>query len=101
MQRDLKFLKLLLQEQKYPYFDDEALEMFLENNEDGIYSLASNLCLMKADMDKKIVVGPITIEGPGADYWINLSIDYSSKASKTNNNSSGSYKTSMKRSDGR
>lgn len=96
----LQLLKLLLQEKKYPYFSDEELTLLLESNNNDVYLTASKLCIMKADGDKKITVGPITIEGPGADYWLNLSKDYLSKSTSTSI-TTGGYKTSMSRSDGR
>lgn len=97
----IQLLKLLLQEKKYPYFSDEELTLMLEANNNDVYATSSKLCLMKADGDKKIKIGPIEIEGPGADYWINLSKEYSSKASSQPNSNISGYKTSMNRSDGR
>ena len=96
----IELLKILLQEKKYPYFSDDELTIMLTSNQEDVYATASKLCLMKADGDKKITVGPITIEGPGADYWINLSKDYEKKVN-TSSITSGGYKTSMSRSDGR
>lgn len=96
----LQLLKLLLQEKKYPYFSDEELTLMLESNNNDVYATASKLCLMKADGDKKVKVGPIEIEGPGSEYWINLSKDYEKKAASKVVNG-GAYKTSMRRSDGR
>ena len=100
---DLELLKLLLQETKYPYFTDEQLLALLELNNNNVYLTASKLCLVKADGDKKIVVGPITIEKAGADYWINLSTQYSELGTlkEEANTNSGVYNTSLKRSDGR
>lgn len=93
----LQLLKLLLQEKKYPYFSNEELSLMLESNNNDVYATASKLSLMKADGDKKIKIGPIEIEGPGADYWINLSKEYISKA--TSSSITSGYKTSMRRSD--
>lgn len=89
-------LKILLLESKYPFFSDEELQLFLEENDNKVYKTASILCHLKADGDKKIVVGPITIEGPGADFWINLSEEYKNKSNEieidnNNNNSSNGY----------
>ncbi len=98
---NLELLKILLQEKKYPYFDDAELQALLESNDNDVYLTASKLSLMKANGDKSIKVGPITIEGPGAEYWINLSNQYT-ETSKSNNSSivlSG-YKTTMARCDG-
>jgi len=98
---NLELLKILLQEKKYPYFDDAELQVLLESNDNDVYLTASKLALMKANGDKSIKVGPITIEGPGAEYWINLSNQYAETA-KSNNSSivSSGYKTMMARCDG-
>ncbi|WP_346880560.1 hypothetical protein [Clostridium sp. UBA3061] len=98
---NLELLKILLQEKKYPYFDDTELQVLLESNDNDVYLTASKLALMKANGDKSIKVGPITIEGPGAEYWINLSNHYN-ETSKNNNSSivSSGYKTTMARCDG-
>jgi len=98
---NLELLKILLQEKKYPYFDDAELQVLLESNDNDVYLTASKLALMKANGDKSIKVGPITIEGPGAEYWINLSNQYT-ETSKSNNSSivSSRYKTTMARCDG-
>lgn len=97
---NINLLMLLLQEKKYPYFEYEELEAFLESNNNNVYLTASKLCLMKADMDKKIKVGPVEIEGPGATYWNNLATSYLETA---NNSSSGTiisgYKNQMLRAD--
>lgn len=96
----LELLKLLLQEKKYPYFDDDELDALFITYKEDVYLTASKLCLMKADGDKKVKVGPIEIEGPGSDYWINLSNDYSKFIIKDTKVSSGGYKSTMKRADG-
>jgi hypothetical protein len=99
---DLTLLKLLIQEKKYPYFTDEELQGFLEINKGNVKETASKLCLMKADMEKSIKVGPITIENPSPEYWTNLSNQYLSEYQKDNSDtstSSGYYNTSMKRAD--
>lgn len=98
---DVEKLMLLIQEKKYPYFEESELTMYLELYNNDVYTCASELCLMKADSDKKVTVGPITIEGPGAEYWTTLSEKYAKKADKINNPSTsvtGGFKTSMKRS---
>jgi hypothetical protein len=95
---DLTHLKLLIQEKKYPYFTDEELIGFLSINTGNVKVTASKLCLMKADMEKSIKVGPITIENPSPEYWTNLSNQYLSE-SPIENTSNGYYNTSMKRAD--
>lgn len=95
---DLELLSLLVQEAQYPQFSEDELEAMLKLNDNNVYLTASTICKMKANGDKKITVGPITIEGPGADYWLNLSEEYSVKGAKTNSSSTTSgYITRMKR----
>jgi len=99
---DLTLLKLLIQEKKYPYFTDEELQGFLTVNDDNVKLTAAKLCLMKADGEKSIKVGPITIENPDPEYWTNLSNQYMAEYQKENSSSdstSGYYNSSMKRSD--
>lgn len=99
----LNKLKILLLENKYPFFSDEELQLFLDENNNKVYKTASILCHLKADGDKKIVVGPITIEGPGDDFWINLSEKYSKQSDELetekddNVSSSGYYINRMQR----
>ena len=93
----LQKLKILLQEAEYPDFTDEELNAFLNDNEENVYLTASELCLIKANKDSKITVGPITIESAGPDYWIKLSETYSIKANKSNNDTTSGYITRMKR----
>jgi hypothetical protein len=95
---DLTLLKLLIQEKKYPYFTDVELLGFLSINTGNVKATASKLCLMKADMEKSIKVGPITIENPSPEYWTNLSNQYLSEL-PVENTSNGYYNTSMKRAD--
>lgn len=92
----MEILKLLLFESKYPYFTDAELTLFLNENDGDIYKTASELCLLKADSDSKVIVGPIEIEGAGADYWIRLSQQYSQKVTSTTSETSG-YITRLKR----
>jgi hypothetical protein len=97
---DLTKLKLLIQEKKYPYFTDEELTNYLEIYSD-VNLTAAKLCLMKADMEKSIKVGPITIENPEPSFWINLSNQYMSEYQTSTGISTGTgyYKSSMKRAD--
>ena len=44
-------LKILLLEDKYPYFDEDTLEEFLKENNNDAYKTASELCYLKADGD--------------------------------------------------
>nr|DAK82265.1 MAG TPA: hypothetical protein [Caudoviricetes sp.] len=97
-------LKILLLESKYPFFSDEELQLFLDENDGKVYKTASILCHLKADGDSKVTVGPITIESAGADFWINLSQEYKNKSNEVENdngnnssNSSGYYINHMPR----
>ena len=94
-------LKILLLEDKYPFFSDEQLNLFLDDNKNDVYKTASELCYLKADGDKKVTVGPITIESAGADFWNNLAEKYARKVDElsSNNNStlSGGYKNRLQR----
>ena len=65
---DLELLKVLILESKYPLFSDEELNAFLELNENNIYKTASELCIMKADGEESITVGPITIKNASKDF---------------------------------
>lgn len=85
----LEKLKILLLESKYPFFSDEQLQIFLDDNEDDVYKTASELCYLKADGDSKVTVGPITIESAGADFWINLAEKYSKKSDELASKNSG------------
>lgn len=88
-------LKILLFESKYPYFTDEELQLFLDENEGNVYKTASELCLLKADSDSSVTVGPISIEGAGAEYWTRLHYQYAEKANATSDTTY--YITRMKR----
>ena len=94
-------LKVLLLESKYPFFTNDELTMFLEENENDVYKTASELCYLKADSDERVTVGPITIEGAGANFWIKLAQKYSYKSSEILRKESGEslsgYKNRMRR----
>lgn len=95
---DLSLLKLLIREAKYPYFTDAELQGFLAVNDGNVKLTAAKLCLMKADMEKSIKVGSITIENPDPSYWNALYNQYMSDYYKEGS-SKGYYKTSMERAD--
>lgn len=86
---DITKLKVLLKESEYPQFSDEELSMFLTENNNDVYLTASELCYLKADGDKKITIGPITIENPGADFWTALAIRYKAKSAELKQASTG------------
>jgi hypothetical protein len=99
----LEILKINLNESQYPVFSDGELENLLAVNDNNVLKASWRGCLMKANTDKKIKVGPIEIENADPDYWNNLAAiyqtDYLKEQSSLNSTITG-YKTSMRRSDG-
>lgn len=94
-------LKILLLEDKYPYFDEDTLVEFLMENNNDVYKTASELCYLKADGDTSVKVGPIEIESPGSAFWVQLASQYLEKSKKLNasgnSSSTTGYKTRMRR----
>ena len=93
---ELQKLKILLLESKYPLFTDEELMVFLEDNGENVYKTASELCLLKADNDKSVTVGPIKIESAGSEFWLKLSEKYAKKYAEEQDNSHTSNKYVIK-----
>lgn len=100
----LEILKVNLNESQYPVFTDEELQNLLEVNDNNVLKASWRGCLMKANMESKIVVGPVTIENADPDYWNNLAsiyqADYLSEQAALNPTIVRGYKTFMRRSDG-
>lgn len=98
----LETLKINLNESQYPVFSDEELNNLLEVNENNVLKASWRGCLMKANTDKRIKVGPIEIENADPDYWNNLAFIYQADYLKSLNPTIATtgYKTSMSRSDG-
>ena len=97
----LDTLKINLNESQYPVFSDEELENLLAVNDNNVLKASWRGCLMKANTDSKIKVGPIEIENADPDYWNNLATMYQDEYNKTQSGTSlGGYKTSMHRADG-
>ena len=102
---DLDKLKLLIKENEYPVFEDEELESFLGDADNNVYLAASRLCLYKASQtgNKKVTVGPITVENSiDPDYWIKLSETYLTISKEvdlnfSDDNDSGGYIQRMRR----
>lgn len=88
----LKALKFNLQERQYPYFSDADLIMLINNNDGDIKKASYQGCLMKAQADDGINIGPLKTES-NRSYWITLAESF--KPQQTYN-----YKNSMKRVDG-
>ena len=99
----LDTLKINLNESQYPVFSDEELQRLLEVKDNNVLKASWRGCLMKANTDSKIKVGPIEIENADPDYWMNLATmyqnDYLAEQAKLNP-TIGGYKTSMRRADG-
>ena len=76
----LEKLKILILEEQYPRFTDEQLESFLEDYGNNVYAVAADLCLLKANTEKKIKVGPITIENADPSFWMTLQSKYMTAA---------------------
>lgn len=99
----LDTLKINLNESQYPVFSNEELKNLLAVNDNNVLKASWRGCLMKANTDSKIKVGPIEIENADPDYWNNLAAmyqaDYLEEQKKLNPSITG-YKTSMRRADG-
>lgn len=99
----LETLKVNLNESQYPVFSDDELNNLLLVNDNNIFKASWRCCLMKANTDSKIKVGPIETENANPDYWNNLAsiyqADYLSEQAKLNPSKTSGYKTSMRRSD--
>ncbi|MDS1004936.1 hypothetical protein P9J83_15740 [Clostridium sporogenes] len=100
----LEILKINLNENQYPVFNDEELENLLIVNDNNVLKASWRGCLMKANTDKRIKVGPIEVENADPDYWNNLAAmyqsDYLQEQSNLNPSKCAGYKTSMRRADG-
>ncbi len=100
----LEILKINLNESQYSVFTDEELNNLLAVNDNNILKASWRGCLMKANTDKKIKVGPIEVENADPDYWNNLAAmyqaDYLQEQVNLNPSKATRYKTSMRREDG-
>ena len=78
MMTDLEKLKIMIDEENYPYFEDEYLEMRIKEigTEYGrtLKGLARELCIIKAGIEE-IKLGDITIPSP-RDYFLMLASGY-------------------------
>jgi hypothetical protein len=75
---DLEKLKQMIDEENYPYFEDEYLQIRIDeiDTEYGITlkSIAKELCIMKAGIEE-IKLGDITIPSP-KNYFLMLASGY-------------------------
>lgn len=99
----LDVLKINLNESKYPVFSDEELNNLLEVNDNNVLKASWRGCIMKANVKKKIKVGPIESENASPDYWNSLAsiyqADYFLEQENLKPIKSIGYKTSMRRAD--
>lgn len=98
----LQQLKLNLNESEYPYFTDDQLLSYLEMYNNNVLLASWRLCLIKASTDDEITVGSIEVNSSNADYWNRLATIYKAdyeKQQEMSGDSTGGYKTSMRRAD--
>jgi len=70
---DLEKLKKLIDEENYPYFEDDDLQLWLETQPD-IYTLARELCLIKSGIEE-MKLGDVTIPSP-REHFLTLAAKY-------------------------
>ena len=97
-------LELNLREKDYPFFDEKELEMLFKNNGGSIPKTCWKACLLKANTDDMVKVGPIELKSSGKDYWLKLAEmykqEYEEELRQSNSKRSGRYKNRMTRYDG-
>lgn len=91
MSTPIEVLKFNLQERQYPYFTDVELNVLLEISDNDINKASYKGCLMKANADDSITLGPLKT-GSNREYWISLAESFKPKLTYN-------YITSMKRAD--
>lgn len=99
MANSVELLKFNLQERKYPYFEDDELDLLLQNNDNQILKASWKGCILKANADDETSIGPIKTSS-NREYWLDLAEQYKREYEATVSNTSSGYKTSMKRVDG-
>lgn len=101
MATDLEKLKFNLQERQYPYFEDAEVQMLLDNNDNNVLKASYKGCLLKANADDGLTVGPLKTTS-NREYWLGLAEQYKEEFERSNSTVSTSsyYNTSMKRADG-
>ncbi|MCT4593176.1 MAG: hypothetical protein N4A57_02730 [Anaeromicrobium sp.] len=92
MGNSIEILKFNLQERQYPYFTEAELQMLLENNDNDMKKASYQGCIMKAQADDGVNIGPIKTQS-NREYWLSLAENF--KPPKVYN-----YNTSMRRADG-
>ncbi|MGL5714186.1 MAG: hypothetical protein ACRCX2_14295 [Paraclostridium sp.] len=100
MATNTELLKFNLQERKYPYFEDNEIELLLQDNDNNTLKASWKGCILKANADDGVSLGPIKTDS-NRDYWLDLAKQYKSEyESSIRPTTSTGYKTSMKRADG-
>lgn len=97
-------LQLNLMEKEYPFFEKEDLELLFKTNGGSIPKTCWKACLLKANTDDMVKVGPIELKSSGKDYWLKLADmyrqEYEDELRKNGASTSGRYKNHMTRYDG-
>lgn len=96
---NLEILKINIQEINNDTFTDEELNNLLEVCENNVNKASWRACLLKANTDKKIVIGPIEIQSFDPDYWNNLANIYYQDYISEKSSSSSRYINNMTRCD--
>ncbi|CAM3002021.1 hypothetical protein HAHI6034_10895 [Hathewaya histolytica] len=100
MATPIDILKFNLQENNSPHFEEDALKLLLEQNDNDVLKATIQGLQMKAQVDS-FTLGPIKIDS-NRDYWLSLIDVFKEKLREkdTHCNSGSGYKTSMRRVDG-
>lgn len=97
-------LQLNLMEKDFPFFGKEELELLYKTNNGSISKTCWKACLLKANTDDMVKVGPIELKSSGKDYWLKLAEmyrqEYEDELRKNGASISGRYKNHMTRYDG-
>lgn len=78
---DIEKLKLILRESDSPFFTDEQLQFYLEQNNDDINKTAYECLLAKAEDDSIALLGGLSLPN-NKDYWVRLAKKYRPNGSK-------------------
>ena len=69
---NLEILKINIQETNNETFTDDELLKLLEVCDGNVLKASWRACLNKANTEKKIQVGPITLENYDSTFWLTL-----------------------------
>jgi hypothetical protein len=94
MASQIELLKFNLQERQFPYFNEEELQMLLDQY--GDVQIASYYgCLMKAQNNDEVKLGPLSIPS-NSKYWFDMAEKFNSTTHPFGGNG---YKTTLSRKD--